>query len=71
MMIAAFIIGFLLQLAVTEIPFMNEIFSTAPLTIKEWLCITVVCTIPLWCHEILRVIRASARKRKAEGTKTR
>jgi Ca2+-transporting ATPase len=57
MMIAAFALGFLLQVAVTEIPFLNEVFSTTQLSLKEWACITVVCTIPLWCHELLRLIR--------------
>ncbi|MDR0357190.1 MAG: cation-translocating P-type ATPase [Clostridiales Family XIII bacterium] len=64
MMIVAFFLGFALQIAVTEVPFLNDVFSTASLSLNEWLCITAVSTLPLWCHEILRVFRVSRRARK-------
>ncbi|MDR2157366.1 MAG: cation transporting ATPase C-terminal domain-containing protein, partial [Clostridiales Family XIII bacterium] len=63
--IAAFLLGFALQVAVTELPFMNEAFATAPLSLKEWAGITALCTVPLWFHELLRLVRASSRKRRA------
>ncbi|MDR1027857.1 MAG: cation-translocating P-type ATPase [Clostridiales Family XIII bacterium] len=61
MMIAAFALGFALQVAVTEIPFLNGVFSTASLSLKEWLCLTAVSTIPLWVHEIRLIFRTPRR----------
>jgi Ca2+-transporting ATPase len=55
-MIAAFVVGFGLQIAVTEVPFLSELFETAQLSLKEWLCLTAVCTTPLWVHEIYRLL---------------
>ena len=56
MMIVAFAIGFALQIAVTEIPGLNILFDTVQLSLNEWLWLTAVCSIPLWVHEIYRVI---------------
>jgi Ca2+-transporting ATPase len=57
MMIAAFLIGFALQISVTEIPFMVEAFDTVALSLKEWLLIAALSTIPLWVHEIFILVK--------------
>jgi len=56
-MIAAFIIGILLQAAVTEINFLCTVFGTSKLSAVEWLILLAVTTIPLWCHEIIVLVR--------------
>lgn len=64
-MIVAFFIGFALQIAVTEIPFLVKVFGTYSLHINEWLILTVVSAIPLLMHEILvPVFRHAAKKRQ-------
>lgn len=64
MMIVAFVAGFSLQVAVTEIPFLNEVFGTSPLSLSEWLCLTALCTVPLWGHEIFRLVHLGLERRK-------
>ncbi len=56
MMVAAFIIGFALQIAVTEIPFLTDMFGTVELSLREWCILTVLATVPLWFHEIFVLI---------------
>jgi Ca2+-transporting ATPase len=65
MMIAAFFIGFALQVAVTEVPFLTEVFSTASLSLKEWAFLTLWSTLPLWVHEIFRIVHTRIRANKA------
>lgn len=57
MMILAFILGFILQIAVTELGFLCTVFGTTQLSLKQWLLLTAVSTIPVWCHEIIVLIR--------------
>ena len=52
MMIFAFIFGLLLQVVVTEIPYLTEVFGTAQLTIKEWIQLMFLSSIPLLTHEV-------------------
>lgn len=52
-MIAACIIGFLLQLLVTKHPFLIEAFGTVHLAPKEWLMLSVLAAFPLLAHEIM------------------
>ena len=66
MMIVAFLIGFGLQILVTEVPFLIEAFKTTQLHVNEWLILTVFCTLPLWVHEIYRLIRIAIKKNKPE-----
>jgi len=52
-LVVAFVVGLLLQVAVTEIPFLTNVFSTAQLSLSQWgnlLCLSVV---PLIMHEVL------------------
>lgn len=52
MMIFAFIFGFILQISVTEIHVLTEVFGTVELSLKEWLGLTAISTAPLWFHEL-------------------
>ncbi|MDR1816248.1 MAG: cation-translocating P-type ATPase [Clostridiales Family XIII bacterium] len=56
MMIFAFLVGFGLQIAVTEVPVLSALFETTRLSLKEWLCLTALCTVPLWVHEVYRIV---------------
>ncbi|MDR1431088.1 MAG: cation-translocating P-type ATPase [Propionibacteriaceae bacterium] len=58
MMIFAFAIGFGLQIALTEVPALSELFETTQLSLQEWLVLTAWCTVPLWIHELYRIIRS-------------
>lgn len=53
LMIAAFFAGFGLQILVTEIPYMVEIFGTAALTMGEWIQLIILSAFPLIAHEIM------------------
>ncbi|MGL5345764.1 MAG: cation-translocating P-type ATPase [Peptostreptococcaceae bacterium] len=53
MMILSFIIGFILQIAVTEVPFLVSIFQTVQLEIAEWIYLILISTAPMICHEII------------------
>lgn len=53
MMIVAVVAGFAMQVAVTEIPFLTNMFGTVELSFSEWVTLTVLATIPLWIHEFM------------------
>ncbi|MCM1027364.1 MAG: cation-translocating P-type ATPase [Roseburia sp.] len=53
LMIAACAAGFLLQFAVTEIPFLIRAFGTSPLSGQEWLRLGVLSAMPLAAHEMI------------------
>ena len=57
MMIFAFVIGFVLQVAVTEIPFLINVFGTDKLSLNEWFYLTALAVVPLVVHEIIVVIK--------------
>ena len=57
LMIVAFVVAFSLQIAVTEIPFLIEVFDTISLTLKEWLALAAISTTPLWCHELFVFVK--------------
>ena len=68
LMLVALAAGFLLQIAVTEIPFLVTAFGTAHLTIWEWMRLTLLAAFPLLAHEILVWLSAApepARKKAA------
>ncbi len=62
MMIIAFALGFLLQIAVTEIGPLVRMFDTVELTLVQWLELTALSSAPLWVHEIVFLIRRAAKK---------
>ncbi len=53
LMLAAFVIGFLLQFGVTEIPFLIRAFGTIHLLPAEWCFLTILAAFPLLAHELL------------------
>ncbi len=53
MMLAACAAGFLLQAAVTTIPFLTAAFGTVALSWQEWARLTVLAAFPLLAHELL------------------
>ena len=56
LMIAACLLGFGLQFAVTEIPFLIGAFGTAHLSGSEWLRLSVLAAAPLFAHEFIILI---------------
>lgn len=61
LMLAAFGIGILLQVAVTEVPFLVRAFGTAALSLHEWGFLLLLAAVPLAAHEglaaCLRLLR--------------
>lgn len=57
LMMLAFLIGLALQVAVTEIDALCKMFSTTQLSLKQWLILLLVSSIPLWIHELIVGIR--------------
>ncbi len=64
MMIIAFLLGFLLQISVTEIDVLIQVFGTKELTLREWTELTVLSTAPLWFHELFVFARYLKNKNK-------
>ena len=58
LMIAACVIGFLLQFAVTEVPFLINAFGTSPLSGREWMRLSLLAAAPLLAHEIMCLVSA-------------
>ncbi len=53
LMIFACAAGFLLQFAVTEVPFLINAFGTSHLTGREWMRLSILAAAPLIAHEFL------------------
>ncbi|EOS34494.1 HAD ATPase, P-type, family IC [Lachnospiraceae bacterium M18-1] len=51
-MAAAFVLGVLLQMAVTEIPYLVGMFGTAALGFQEWAVLLILAAFPVLAHEI-------------------
>ncbi len=60
----AFFVGFVLQIAVTEIHFLTVAFGTSELTFIEWLFLALLSTTPLVAHELRVLVRYIVRKTK-------
>lgn len=60
LMIGACAMGFLLQFAVTEIPFLIQAFGTWSLSGREWLRLSVLAAAPLFAHEIMVLLSKAA-----------
>jgi len=52
-MIGAFSAGLLLQVLVTEVPFLTEVFETSRLSLGEWVNLILLSMVPLLSHEII------------------
>jgi Ca2+-transporting ATPase len=55
-MILAVVTGFIMQLAVTVVPFLTGAFGTAALSGKEWLLLTALAAFPMFAHEIIVIV---------------
>ena len=64
LMIAACGLGFLLQFAVTEIPFLINAFGTSPLSGQEWFRLIGLSAMPLLAHEFMALFLAFTDKGK-------
>lgn len=55
-LVGAFAVGFVLQLAVTEVPYLVTMFGTAPLAASEWISLLFLAAFPILTHEIFVVL---------------
>ena len=53
LMIFSFFLGVFLQLIVTEVPYLIQVFGTAKLSLEEWGSLLLLAFIPLLAHELL------------------
>jgi len=53
LMIGACALGFVLQFAVTEVPFLIRAFGTSHLSVREWLYLSILAAAPLLAHECM------------------
>lgn len=56
LMILACVVGFLLQFAVTEVPFFIHAFGTTHLSGREWMRLSILAAAPLLAHEIIALL---------------
>ena len=56
-MILAFVVEMLGQLAVTEIPFLRTIFGTVQMTASMWGLVLILSIMPLAAHEIVVLVK--------------
>ena len=61
LMLLALAAGFLLQIAVTEIPFLTAAFGTAHLSLREWLRLLILAAFPLLAHELFVLFPGAGR----------
>jgi magnesium-transporting ATPase (P-type) len=59
----AIALSLLLQVAVVELPFMNDAFSSTPLTLGDWGVCVALASIVLWAEELRKL--AARRSRPA------
>ena len=62
-MILAMAVGVVGQVAVTEVPFLTEIFGTVRMSWKMWLFVVVISLLPLVVHEIWVLCRKLSKKK--------
>ena len=65
LMLLALAAGFLLQIAVTEIPFLTAAFGTAHLPLREWLRLLILAAFPLRAHELLVLLSRTEKRNRA------
>lgn len=64
----AFLIGLVLQIAVTQLPFLNIAFKTTHLHINDWLILIALSVAPLIAHEVIALILFIKDRAKAKAT---
>lgn len=68
-MIGALLIGIALQIAVTEITPLINLFGTVRLGLMEWMQLIALSTTPLIVHELLTVVGSRSRRNEEEEKK--
>ena len=63
----AIALSLLLQVAVVELPFMNEAFSTTPLSLGEWGICVGLASVVLWADEVRKLAARWLRSRPASA----
>ena len=66
LMLVAVGIGFLLQAAVTELPFLTGVFSTGRLSVGEWLYLAGLSCFPLLAHELFVLLEKNGTQKPME-----
>jgi len=61
-MIGAFAVGLFLQIIVTEVPFLTEVFETSQLSFGEWINLILLSMVPLVSHEIIVFAKSIMKK---------
>ena len=67
-MAASFALGFLLQAAVTEVPYLTVMFGTAALSLKEWGGLIVLAAFPVLAHEIFVLLGLAEKEAQSKQT---
>jgi Ca2+-transporting ATPase len=62
-MLVSLVLGFLLQLLVTEVPYFIQLFGTCHLTLSEWGHLLFLSSMPLLAHEVLILLSMLFRHR--------
>jgi Ca2+-transporting ATPase len=57
----ALLLSLLLQVAVIYVPFLQQAFSTAPLSLRDWLYCAAVASSVLWLREVSKLLPGRAR----------
>ena len=52
----------LLQIAVVELPFLNDAFGTRPLGLSDWLVCIGLASIVLWADELKKLVERRFRR---------
>jgi len=52
----------LLQIGVTELQWIIDIFGTVALSFTEWISLAALSTAPLWFHELFIFVKYMKRK---------
>ena len=63
LMLLACGLGFLLQFAVTEVPFLIQAFGTSPLSGREWMRLSFLAAAPLFAHEVIALCSGKGSRR--------
>lgn len=67
LMLGAFVLGLILQVAVTEVPVLVELFETAKLSLEEWRSLILLSAFPVLAHEILLVPLWGRKKKPSDA----
>lgn len=60
---AAIALSAVLQVAVVHVPFLNDAFTTSPLSVEQWLVCVVMASSVLWVSEIRKLVLGGSARR--------